>query len=387
MMRSPIGPLLLAFALVLSGCATAERTPFTESEILSAQIPDMENVRYWMDEPGLGARLVPPTAEPGIPITELVLSGGGDRGAYGAGFLSGWSETGERPQFTIVTGVSTGALIATFAFLGPQYDPHLAAAYTEIEPEDVYSVRFPLAIPFSNSAASTEPLAELIASYATNQVIDLVAAEQAKGRRLYVTTTSFDAARGVVWDMGAIAASNAPGRYRLFRQVLLASSSVPTVFPPVPIETRVNGRIIREWHVDGGSSGGLFAIPLRPEAGAERQIFVLVNERLSGDFQLVESSILQIARRASELGVQKDLRTQAEVAFRNARDNGTLYRLSFIGDDFVEENHDYFAQDFMRELFAYGKERGRQAAWVNSVPRGTGGRIMRGERPVSTGSE
>src|SRR5262245_56128636 len=153
----------------------------------------------------------------------LAISGGGSDGAFGAGLLNGWSETGTRPHFKIVTGVSTGALIAPFAFLGSAYDDELKASYTTIDASHIFSARGLLPLLWSESVASTKPLQKLIGTYITDKVLDAVAVEYKKGRLLLVASTNLDAEQPVIWDMGAIAASGRPDRLDLFRKVLLAS--------------------------------------------------------------------------------------------------------------------------------------------------------------------
>lgn len=364
--------LLLA---ALSACGGPKRMGFTEADSASAVIPGMPHVRYWLDDPHIPSMLDAPAAAAGDPVTVLALSGGADRGAYGAGFLNGWTKAGTRPEFTVVTGVSTGALIAPFAFLGPEFDSRLKAAYADIGPDDIYRLRFPLSIPFSVSAVSDKPLHRRIDTFITDSVIDRVAAAHRRGRRLYVLTVNIDAGRGVVWDMGAIAASGAPDRYRLFRQILLASSVIPAVFPPVAIETRGNSGPIEEWHVDGGIVAPLLAPPLMASGSAGRpvRLYVLVNERLGGQFDLVKPGIFSMAQHAFELSVQTTLRRQAAQAWSWSKRSGADYRLTYVAPDFKrQDDHDYFATDYMQALYAYGEERGKAGAWVSRPPPGGG---------------
>ncbi len=244
-------PILTLIFLALSGCATIHREPFTEALQIVATIPGIPAARFWPMSPTPPGRWPRRSRVAGGEKTMLALSGGSDKGAFGAGLLNGWTQAGTRPEFSIVTGVSTGALIAPFAFLGPDEDAELKRLYTTISAKDIFRTRFALAIPASPSAASTKPLARLIAGVATDALIDRVAREHARGRRLFIGTANLDAQRMVIWNMGAIAASKAPNRYVLFRQVLLASSSIPGVFPPVMIQAEAGGRTISEMHVDG----------------------------------------------------------------------------------------------------------------------------------------
>lgn len=308
----------------------------------------------------------------------LALSGGGDGGAYGAGFLNGWTQSGKRPEFAIVTGVSTGALLAPFAFLGSRYDDRLTQAFTSIGPRDIYNARFALVIPFSLSAAGTKPLAKRIGLYFSDAIIDDIAREHRKGRRLFVGTANLDAQRSVVWNMGAIAASGSPERYRLFRRVILASCAIPAVFPPVLIETRSGTQRLREVHVDGSTTGALLAIPpaasptsLGRASGRPTDLYVIVDSQLGGDFQLTKGGILAIAQRALSLATSSATREQVVTAFLWSRRNGAAFHLSYIDTDFdFGAPHTNFDTAYMRRLYAYGAGRGMAGAWLTTPPTG-----------------
>ncbi|MCI0700322.1 MAG: patatin-like phospholipase family protein, partial [Planctomycetia bacterium] len=200
----------------------------------------------------------------------LVVSGGGAYGAYSAGVLVGWTATGTRPEFDVVTGVSTGALLGAFAFLGPEFDWELQKYYTTIRDEDIYRQRKLLPSLLSESLADSAPLAKLIREVATDDRIRRVGIEHQKGRRFYVGTSDIDARRGFVWDMGAIAARDTPEDRELFRAVLLASAAIPGFFPPVRIPVTVDGKRYVERHVDGGTTSSMFFAPpwVPPEARA-----------------------------------------------------------------------------------------------------------------------
>ena len=192
---------VLGPALLLGGCASFDRQPFEAAQIEAAHAPDSPKIRHWANSPDLLTQISIAPPPPGEPLRVLALSGGGDDGAYGAGFLNGWSQTGKRPEFAVVTGVSTGALIAPFALLGPDYDDELKRAYTEITPDDIYKDRFALAIPFSTSVATTGPLEALIARFATDAVIDAIGEEHRKGRRLFVGTVSHQHIYGLLFRL------------------------------------------------------------------------------------------------------------------------------------------------------------------------------------------
>ena len=186
-----------------------------------------------------------------IPYRALTLSGGGSRGAYGAGVLSGWTVRGGRPQFDVVTGISTGALMATHAFLGPEFDDDLSI-YKDISNDDVFVKRSLIGTLRGTSALDTAPLRETLKSIITVDTLDLVAAEHRKGRRLFIGTTNLDAGTFVIWDMGVIAGSQRPDRLKRYIDVVLASASFPIAFPPVYIDVEGDEGTFTEMHADGG---------------------------------------------------------------------------------------------------------------------------------------
>ncbi len=362
---------LIAASLMLTGCATMRRPAVTEADGRDAIIAGMPGVRFWGDLPMPRDTAVPATRRA---TSVLALSGGADDGAYGAGFLNGWTRSGTRPEFDIVTGVSTGALIALFAFLGPVHDGRLAAAFTGIGKNDVYRGHFPLAIPFATSATSSKPLKRLIDAHCDRATIDAVAVQHRLGRRLYVGTANLDAQRTVIWNMGAIAASPSLRRYALFRDVLLASSSIPVVFPPVFIDAVAGTRDLREMHVDGGTSAGLLAAPptldSAPSGGPRLRLYLLVNSRLGGDHELVKPSIAGIAKRAMSLAVQTALRERAGSAYYWSQRQAVGYRLTYIAADFETGDEAPFDTAYMRRLYAYGEARGARGQWEPKPPVG-----------------
>jgi hypothetical protein len=202
-----------------------ERTTFTVQDEDAARIPGIPDARVWGDSESEFARLLPQASGPW-----LAISGGGSDGAYGAGVLTGWSEAGTRPEFAVVTGVSIGGLIAPFAFLGPRYDEELHKNFTTIGAADIFEDRMT-----RDSLFDYWPLKRIVEQRVTAKLLSEIAAEHARGRRLLVVTTNLDAGRRVVWNMGAIAAHGEQG-LKLFRDILLASSSIPGFFSPVPIE-------------------------------------------------------------------------------------------------------------------------------------------------------
>jgi hypothetical protein len=370
---------VLIASLALSACADIHREPFTEAEQQNAQIAGIPGARFWDDAPDAPQRMRPPIANGGKSLTMLALSGGGDNGAFGAGLLNGWSETGARPEFSIVTGVSTGALIAPFAFLGSRYDATLAGLYTQVSADDIYRARFPLAFLWTSSLYDTAPLAQAIRTHVTDAMIDEVAAEYARGRRLFVATANLDAQRMVIWDMGAIAASHASGSHDLFRSVMLASSAIPGLFPPVMIEAVSQGRTISEMHVDGGATAQILTVPNQaviddraPPPGiapGRIRIYLVVNSKLGGDFHIVEPHTIPILSQGFSLDVESSIASLVNTNYLFARDHGIDFNLAYIHNDFPTAFGKYFDTAQMRKLFDYGVRRGRDPqSWDKRPP-------------------
>jgi len=366
----------LAPSLALAGCATIHREPFGEAQQAEAVIPGMPQARFWADAPGAARLMAPAYAGPQGERSMLALSGGSDNGAYGAGLLDGWTKSGTRPEFSVVTGVSTGALIAPFAFLGPDQDATLEKLFTGVSAKNIYKNRFPLVIPFSPSIADTKPLARMIETVLSDALIDRIGAEHARGRRLFVSTANLDAQRMVIWNMGAIAASKAPGRYGLFRQVLLASSAIPAFFPPVMIKAESGGRTISEMHVDGGTTAQILTLPDQaiiagqlPSALSQLHIYMIVNNKLNGEFKLVKPRTVPIASQAISLNLRRATASTVNLSYLYAKAHNIDFNLSFIGKDYPANKKNLFDTDFMRALFAYGRGLGETGKfWAKRPP-------------------
>jgi predicted acylesterase/phospholipase RssA len=363
--------------MMLAGCATgAPREPFTAGEADVAEVPGFPGVRYWADT--ASPTLVRATEErfreehklPGRELNWLLLSGGGDDGAFGAGVLYGLSEVGRRPEFSLVAGVSTGALIAPFAFLGRAYDDQLRDVYTTIDRDDILRPRVFAGLLGADSLADTAPLQRLVAHYVTPELLDAIAREHRAGRRLLVVTTNLDAQRPVAWSMGAIAEHGGPEAMELFRKVLVASASIPALFPPVIIEAAAGGRTISEMHVDGGTTMQVFTVPMgldkyaaRVRASARaRNIYVVMNTRLRPEFHLVERSTLPIAQRSLST-LTKSSGVESLRIYRDlARQTNTALNVTFIDRDFTETAPAPFDRAYMNDLFEYGRAKARAGA-------------------------
>jgi hypothetical protein len=295
------------------------------------------------------------------PVYFLAISGGGDNGAFGAGLLNGWTAAGTRPEFKVVTGVSTGALIAPFAFLGPRYDGALEKFYTNISAKDIFKSRGMLKGVLSDAMADSRPLARLIAQNTDQALLDAIAAEYAKGRVLLVGTTNMDSLEPVIWNMTAIAASRSPGALQLFRSVLLASASIPGAFPPVMIDVSVNGSRYQEMHADGGTVAQVFVYPpsisaaLFKEVPRKRVLYVIRNARFAAKWESVPRKTLPIAARAiGSLTTTQGIGDLYRIFATTQRD-GVEFNLAYIPSTFTSHGKEEFNTAYMRELYAAGK--------------------------------
>jgi len=336
--------------------ALPARADFSNEDQQRAEIPGFAGVRFWASSEEDYARAVP--TEPG---PWLVLSTGAEDGAYGAGFLNGWTAAGDRPDFSVVTGVSSGAIIAVYAFAGPKYDVMLRQIYTSVNAGDIFEVR---ATP--ESLADSWPLQRQIDQHVTGELLGDIAAQHRRGRRLFVVTTNLDAGRGVVWDMGAIAAKGGPDALALFKKVVLASSSVPGAFPPVLIAAESNGRQFREMHVDGGVNGPMFVAPesLLFSTGGRRlpasELYILVNGKVTSEFAQTGRTMPSIVGRSFSLALKLGARVQLFLFAQAAQRNGIGMKVASIEPQFEHDARGVFDPRYMKALFDLGVERGRR---------------------------
>jgi hypothetical protein len=296
----------------------------------------------------------------GGPINILALSGGGAGGAFGAGALVGMTRRGDRPQFHIVTGVSAGALISPFVFLGPEWDPQLQEAFSGRRTEHLLRGRG-LAFLFRPGFYKRQPLVDLVNEFVTDRMLREIAAERAKGRLLLVATTDVDKEETVIWDMGAIAARGGQTGRALFRDVLVASASIPGVFPPVIIHVQGDGRSYDEMHVDGGTTVPFFIASeiaqlapqtLEPLRGAH--VFVLVNGQLSTFPQTTRERPIAVLTRSFSAALMHSSRRALDLAVEFAHRQSMSFRFTFI-----PMNHQFagalrFKASEMSPLFDYG---------------------------------
>jgi predicted patatin/cPLA2 family phospholipase len=372
--------IALALSFLVAGCASLPRTPYGVADASSARVLNLTELRRYADEPASMFRHDRHQAVLRGPRTYLALSGGGADGAYGAGVLNGWTEAGTRPSFSIVSGVSTGALIAPFAFLGPGHDATLRHLYTSGVAESLLDAPSPFNAIFGAGLFGNKRLRELVANYIDADFVASVATEYAKGRLLLIVTTNLDSQRTAIWDMGRIASLRTPEALDLFRDVVAASASLPVVFPPMLVTAEANGRIFQEMHVDGGVTAPVLTLPeaflLRDaklaktgDKAGDLQLYILINNKVEPEFQLVRNSTIEIAARSSSTIVKTQTRSILYSTYDFTRRNKIGFNLTYIEGRIPAAANSGFDTAYMRGLFQYGYERARSGqAWSKSPP-------------------
>ncbi len=332
------------------------RPELTAAEQDAAIIPNIPDARFWADSEKDFIAALPTVRGPWINLS----TGGGD-GAFGAGLLNGWSESGKRPQFTLVTGVSTGALMAPFVFVGSSMDPRLKRAYTEYNAGDIFEdVKTP------ESLVDTWPLKRLIAKEVTPELLAAVAEGHKAGRRLFVATTNLDASRGIVWNMGAIASRGDEAALKLFRDIMLASTAIPGLFPPVMIDVEANGKKTQEMHADGGLAAQVYTAPetlLNASSNYHlpaTELYVIANTGLTPEFQQSERSLLGVLGRSIAVGVRIMLRLGVDRAYAAAKRSEIPFNLAYPALAQTDaQARGVFDSEYMKSLFDLGVTRGR----------------------------
>jgi hypothetical protein len=379
----------------LSGCATRfERSPVPAALVDAASIPGLAHARFWGDEapndilsfvrehmPAARKMAVADTQYQGRPVVEyLALSGGAGDGAFGAGLLTGWTKRGDRPRFEVVTGVSAGALIAPFTYLGPSYDHVLREVWTKYDTEDLATPQVLAGLLGAEALADSTGLKKLIAKYVDRRLLDRIAQEYRNGRVLLIGTTNLDAQRPVIWNMGEIASNSHPYALELFQQVLLASASVPGAFPPVHIKVRVGDQVLEEMHVDGGPTRQVFVAPanlsLRTfdklySSPPIRRIYVIKNGKLTPEYEAVQANTLSISARSLFTITKNQSIGDINRIYTIAERDGAEFRLVSIPAGFSTPSTQAFDPTYMKDLFGVGFEMGRRGiTWSRTPPEG-----------------
>jgi hypothetical protein len=385
-LKSALFTLVLAF--VLTACALVRPQAVPQPEIGAAEIPGIPHARIWGDQTPppefmewLGGYIRDSEVRSGdhfssqLHVHYLALSGGGGDGAFGAGLLNGWSAAGTRPVFRVVTGVSTGALIAPFAYLGPNYDDLLRDLYTGVNLSGLLSVTSLWRLLFSESLADTTPVAKLIAKHVNESVMQAIANEYSEGRLLLIATTNLDAQRPVLWNIGEIASSGQPHALELIQKIILASTSIPGAFPPVYIEVEANGKRYHEMHVDGGTTTQVFLYPAALDTRKllsthrPRTAYVVRNGRIGPEWIETTPGFSTVAQRSISTMIKSQAAGDLYRIYLGSQRDGIDYNCAFIGDDFVAERKDEFDQGYMRALYEYGFNAGKSGyRWQKAPP-------------------
>ncbi len=394
-LRIALWAAAILLAAALQACTPLTRLgPVPEAQTEQAVVPGMPDSRLWMDRDltafikvamddnarersALLQAGLP--ADPMPPLNFLSISGGGDNGAFAAGVLSGWTANGDRPVFKVVTGISAGALIAPFAFLGPAYDDVIRKVATSLRPGDVFRVRNRVTGLLSDGMASSAPLRKLVAHYVTPELLAEVAREHARGRALQIATTDLDAGRQVTWDMGAIAQRGTPEALELFRDIMIASTSIPGAVSPVMIDVEIGSQHYQEMHVDGGVITQLFAYPSHAMAELEKatgaplnravHLFVIRNGRLDPEWSATPRRTLSIGGRAISALIQAEGVGDVYRIYRTAHEDRVDFNLAYIEPDFPPSEHEPFDTAYMLKLFDYGYQSTRNGnTWRKRPP-------------------
>ena len=379
---------LLALTLIstiMSACAAQVRDIAPPVALSQAQMLGVESskIRFWGDEVPDDMKGIVAKAQArheaaiaagigrkrGSVESILAISGGGSDGAFGAGLLNGWSQSGTRPKFAVVTGVSTGALIAPFAFLGSQKDGLLREFYTRHSTKDIVTPTIVQGLFGGSSLSNSAPLAHLIAKYIDRKTFNQIAEEHRRGRYLLIGTTNIDAQRSVIWDMGEIASIGTDAALQLFRKIILASASIGGAFPPVPIDVLINGQRHQELHVDGGTTDNIVLMPVQINIGVfdrglkrkpKRRIYILVNSHLNPEWEATKSSAIDIASRSISTLIKHQTIGDVRKLYDFSKTNKIDFNLATIPPDFREKSTEAFDKAYMTKLFKYGERLGRQ---------------------------
>lgn len=369
---------LLAILLLLAGCNSIPkryRDSVPQELVDQAVISGIPNARHWGDEepPYIKDLLQSSGKEvvrkyPGIVNcrhTYLAISGGGSDGAYGSGILVGWSAKGDRPCFTVVSGISTGAIIAPFAFLGSEYDHVLIELYTNKSTEDVLTARKKLSALRRDAFYGTEPLRALLMNYIGEREVERFAEEYRNGRQLLLGSVNIDMMRPVSWNIGAIAASGHPHARELIVNIILASSAIPVAMPPVFIDVEANGKTYQEMHVDGGLFSQVMTYPItmhwdeiekKLNTKGRSSLYVIRNAKIRPYWKEVQPKVADLALRSiSSLTRAQGLGDIYQLYFTAKRD-GIDIHLAFIPEECQASSNELFDKTYMNTLFTTGYE-------------------------------
>jgi predicted patatin/cPLA2 family phospholipase len=387
-MMTPVYKIIQAFLVLflmvwVSGCSSKPRmfNAPSQDKYTLATVPGYHNIRYWGDKTSQHVNETIERLKVNKAIHKrvdiLALSGGAEDGAYGAGFLKGWSEHGDRPEFTLVTGISTGALIAPFAFLGPKYDNVIQRLYTETSQKNIFFFTPHTALMGGSALTDTAPLRQILKEEIDAEFVAKLAKESRKGRILHIGTTNLDAQRPVVWDITKIAQSGRSDAPELIRNVMLASASIPGVFPPVLIDVSIDGKRYQELHVDGGVTRQIFVYPYdldvrylqkRLKIYPRKTFWLIRNTKIAPEYSPVSLSVSDITERSLLTLIKYQGRGDLYNIEALSRRDGFNTYITNVPSDFDMELEEFFDRKYMNALYKLGYEKGRSgSAWERKL--------------------
>ncbi|UQN42337.1 patatin-like phospholipase family protein [Agarivorans sp. B2Z047] len=380
--RSRFCLALLLFMVV--GCSSPERNAAQESELMYPLAT--AGLRYWDGE---STEITEHNIEQeyqsildsrarnngvGSDIYHLALSGGGVNGAFSAGVLNAWTANGDRPEFDLVTGVSTGAIVSVFAYLGSDYDSTLKNYYTETPMSSLFQVKSIWSLLRGEAVLDTAGFEDQVRSYIDADIVKQLAEQRAKGRLLVIGTTNLDNEKMSLWDVGKIAQVGSDEAITLIQNIIIASSSVPGAFPAKSIVIDDGQQRFEELHVDGGVSRQVFLVPQwayynLPFERNPQHVFVIRNGLLKPHYQVTNNNLTDIGLRSISTIIRNQGIGDVEHIYHFAQHNQMTFRLAYIDNDFSKISDEAFTKEYMTSLYQYGYQKTRaDSLWENVPP-------------------
>ena len=368
----------IIIAALLAGCGSVPQHNSTPDVSLAHVNPiGLENVRTWgnmthtdisVDHLGdFYSHYQSKLTAVDKPFNILALSGGGANGAFGAGILTAWSEKGTRPDFDIVTGVSTGAILSVFAYLGTEYDYEIIDFYTNYNDSDLYIKKGLFRGLLGTSLFNIKPFEEMVRDTITPEFLTKVAAIHYEGRRLYIGTAHLESQRLSVWNMGEIASHATPESEKLFEDIILASTAVPGAMPGVQIDVEYQGEQYHELHVDGGVARQVFLFPDTISAkslnnsyvGRRPEVYVIRNGEFLPYWKSVAPSTKEISGRSLETIIKYQGRSDVLRIYQQSQEASMNFHFAHVDSDFnvSKTTAQHFDQQHMQTLFDYGYQK------------------------------
>ncbi|WP_225927109.1 patatin-like phospholipase family protein [Vibrio alfacsensis] len=308
-------------------------------------------------------------------VNYLAISGGGVDGAFAAGILNAWTDKGDRPDFDVVTGISTGAIVSIFAFLGSNYDDELAKYYTQPSLNEIFKRNSLLKLPFKASIMNTDGFENEVRTFVDDTIISKIAAERDKGRILLIATTNLDNEKMSIWDIGRIAQIKTENSKKLIQDIIIASSSIPGLFPAKPIFIESDRVIYEELHVDGGVSRQVFLFPqwlgeaVPSLTSHKKNVYVIRNGQSKPKFEAIDNSISSISIRALSILTRRQGVGDVEFIYNYTKSNNMMFNFAHIDDDLVGDGLDTMSKDYMNAVYHYGYDNMlNDMLWLTTPP-------------------